>query len=313
MTAYEILGISEGSSENEIRSALRRLAKDCHPDLHPNDPDAANRFHKIHEAYRSALNNLNGRPKKNKDPFHQDLRPKNQGRTVRRVVEISIRDAIIGVKRKIQGAASQCEHCHGEGVIRLDSRVNCQSCSGSGVSAYKEKGMISLSVSCSDCGGSGRTNKITCPHCDGYGSHPAYSLEAAIPAGSLDGDSYIYKGVMSDRETHEVMDLELIVEVLSEPPYSRHGKDIYTTLNIPVWDAAVGVEKMIEAPDGKSLKVTIPPGSSSGRNYRVLGRGLGASGERGDFMVKLLVDIPKADNPTIIEAFRKIEKLCTDG
>jgi len=239
------------------------------------------------------------------DPLLHPAR-KMQRRVVRRTVEISLADAVRGLSVKIDGASGTCPSCSGEGVVRSQHKVPCQSCGGSGIAAYREEGMIRASIDCSECAGSGRTNKTTCHECNGYGSIPGFALDAAIPSGCMDGETFLYKGVMSNHRDGAAIDLEVTVTVREDGNYKVRGKDILKTEKIQVWDAALGCSKTVMAPDGKAFRIEVGAGSRSGKRFRLKGKGLGQEGERGDFIIELQIEIPAAVTGPVREAYEQL-------
>lgn len=204
---YEILGVDKKASQDEIKSAYRKLVKQYHPDLHPNDPEAANRFKEINEANETLSD-----PKKRSSYDYELENPgasnfggfsgqgfggfgdfgdifsdlfsgfssgsssrtnaKEKGDDVTIEVELSFLDAAKGCSKTVNYSRREpCSHCNGTGAKGGTAYKTCQTCGGSGQVQYVSSGMFRMvSVkTCPDCHGSGKIITDKCDYCSGKG------------------------------------------------------------------------------------------------------------------------------------------------
>ena len=300
MNPYEILGVPPSAGKQEISAAFRKKAKDCHPDLYPSDKSAEVRFIQLKKAYEEAVANFVGLQ------AARPPRPNRATRTIRREVTLSVPEVVRGTTVRMPGSSGPCLGCGGEGHLRSNHAVACGTCGGSGISGYREKGIIRVKVACPDCAGSGRTTRITCVECGGYGSAPSVALDVDVPPGCRDGDVLSVPGGSSDPERGIAGDLEIVVRVKEGDGWRIVRDDIEKDVEIPVWDAVLGTELAVEGPDGRRFKLTVPPGSQSGRRFRLKGQGYAGGGTRGDFVAVLGIAVPNPADPDVRRAFERL-------
>ena len=143
---YKVLGVSPKASNEEIRSAYRRLAKQCHPDANPNDPEAEERFKDISEAYRT-LGKLESRRRYDDNITKGSHRPEKTGRKektttpasphVKVNLYLTIEQACKGGTRKVNYSRKTiCVLCKGSGKVK-GSGADCRTCSGEGMLQYE--------------------------------------------------------------------------------------------------------------------------------------------------------------------------------
>lgn len=299
MDHYELLGVTPASSKAEIAAAFRSKAKSCHPDRNPGDPASAERFIRLQEAYRRVVEGLS---KADRKEGPSSIRR----RDLRREISIGVEQAIAGTTVRLDGVAGPCGTCDGEGRVRGGRASSCSTCGGSGISGYRERGIIRVKVSCPDCGGSGRTTRVTCSECRGMGSVPHISADIEVPAGCRDGEVLTFAGSASDPDRGLAGDLEVVVRVRAEGGLRISGDDVEGDVAIEIWEAALGAERTLSPPGGGKFKLSIPPGSQHGRKFRLKGHGLGSGEARGDYVAVVWIRIPAAVDPVTRDAFAKL-------
>lgn len=303
MNPYIILGVKPSANQKEIEAAFRSKAKKCHPDLNPGDTIAKDNFILLQEAYRSALSNLSSASNAKTAP----KKPKRK--LVSREVWISISEAIQGTSIKLDGASGPCGCCDGSGFTRNERPVSCEFCSGSGVSGFKEHGIIRVKAVCSHCDGSGKTTRTTCTQCYGFGTTPEQEVTVEIPAGCLDGDNFLVEGGVSNPSGNVLGDLELVVRLKADNTFTAIRENIETKLEVEVWEAALGTNKKVPSPDGNEFSIKIPAGSQHGSRFRMRGHGIRKNATdtmAGDFIVILAVKIPTAFDGKAKVAFENL-------
>jgi DnaJ-class molecular chaperone len=312
MNPYATLGLAPGAGKAEADAAFRRLAKGCHPDLNPGDPEAAARFMKLREAHKGVVAALakpsavppRAPPASPANPRSGTSRP--QRRDVRREIDITLSEAFTGGRVVVKGIPGLCPHCAGSGRVTTAERHSCETCAGSGISGYREKGLIRVSVACSDCGGTGHSRKAKCPDCMGYGTTPAASATVSIPPGCEDGALFRYEGAAGDAASGTVGDLEVVVRVRPDKRFRRVGNDVEAMVGVSVWEAALGGHAMVPSLDGKEFRLSVPSGTQHGRRFRLKGRGMPAPGGPGDLVAVIGVEIPDASSGPLRAAMEAV-------
>jgi len=300
MNPYEILGAPPTADRAALTAAFRERAKSCHPDLNPDDPGASEKFILLQEALRLAVEGLSGASSK-------DPRRRMQRRDLRREVTVGIDDAVRGTTVRLDGVAGPCSACDGEGSVKSDRVGACPTCGGSGISGYRERGIIRVKVGCPDCGGSGRTTRISCSECMGVGFVPHICVDIEIPAGCRNGEVLSFPGAASDPGRGLAGDLEIVVSVDPGKGSRVVGDDVETDVEVEVWEAALGTERTLTAPGGGKFKLAVPAGTQHGRRFTLKGKGLGSGPDRGAFVAVVTVRIPRAVDPAARAVFLKLK------
>ncbi len=224
---YEVLGVARSARENEIKSAFRRLAKECHPDRCNGDPDAEKRFKEVNEAYenlkdpqrRAAYDRYghaafdNGMGAAGAHGFGADFsasmsamfddlfgefmgaqrRPRQRsarerGADLRYNMEITLAEAFEGKTAQIRVPTSvTCDACSGSGAKAGTSPTSCRTCGGIG-KVRASQGFFTIERTCPSCQGRGETIETPCPSCSGAGRVTRErTLSVTIPVGVEDG------------------------------------------------------------------------------------------------------------------------------
>jgi len=304
---YQILGVSENASQQEIKQAFKKLAREYHPDMVPPEKkkEAEEKFKEINEAY-SVLSDPQKRAQYDRSrrlgqidfsnfdflrKFFEDLlwpyRKKDKGRDIYLGIEISFKEAILGTKKEIEYLRSSlCHFCQGRGADPQAPIKICPFCQGRGVIEQRTLIFYQRKI-CPKCQGRGEIPQKACPSCQGLGKiKQKKRLEVEIPAGIEDGQMVKYRG-MGDYGKDLNGDLYLEVKVLPHPYLERRGRDLYYQLEINFCQAALGDEVLIPALEGKQV-LKIPAGIQNGETIKIQQKGI-----KGDFLVKIKVSVPK--------------------
>jgi molecular chaperone DnaJ len=327
---YATLGVAKGASDEEIKKAYRKLAREYHPDRNAGDKNAEERFKEVQEAY-SILSD----PEKRKafdsgggifgggggfDPgsfrggnfggfgdILSDLfggrgggatspRPE-RGRDLETEVHVSFDQAMEGAQVPVSVPLSApCPTCHGTGAKPGTTPTICPRCQGRGVEA-ESQGLFSISQPCRQCGGTGTEIKDPCPTCEGSGrTRQVKRYRVNIPAGVRDGSRVRLagKGETGPR-SGPAGDLYVITRVGESPIFARRGDHLEVEVPITVPEAIRGAT--IEVPTlTASKRIRVAPGTAHGTVQRLRGEGppkLGGRG-RGDIRYRLVIDVPSS-------------------
>jgi molecular chaperone DnaJ len=323
---YEILGVSRDASQEEIKRAFRRLARQYHPDVNPGDPQAEARFKEVAEAYevlrdpeRRSQYDRYGRVGPSApavgdlweelsgfgdlfDAFfgtRRGARRSRRGSDLRHDVRITLEEVATGVETTLTiERLVPCEACGGTGSASRAGEQRCPTCRGSGQVEHIQAtpfGRLSTVMTCSRCGGEGVIVRDPCPECDGSGrTRGKVGVEVSIPAGIEDGTSLRLDGQGDAGERGAPPgDLYLVVHVRPHRIFERRGRDIWCEVPIPFTVAALGGDVEIPTLTGSDI-LHIPAGTQTGETFAVRGLGLpdARTGVRGSQHVTVRIVTP---------------------
>jgi molecular chaperone DnaJ len=354
---YSVLGVSSSASQDEIKKAYRKLAKQYHPDANANDPKAAERFKEISEA-----NNVLGDAEKRKqydemrrlgafegfsgarggagggfpggrpggapggaagfDFSNVDIgglgglgdlfssifnqsgragaaggrgRAPERGQSVETHVEVPFRTAIAGGKIPVTlEVTEECPTCHGSGAAPSATMKICPECSGRGTVSFGQGG-FAVNRPCPVCLGRGQVPSQPCPTCNGSGEvRTRKKVMITVPPGSDNGTKVRLKG-QGGRGANGGPAGDLIVEFVVHPDrfFKREGQDLVATVPLNIAQATLGSKISVRTIDDKKVAIRIPPGTPSGKRFRVRGQGVQKGGEKGDLIVEVTIATPE--------------------
>jgi molecular chaperone DnaJ len=210
-------------------------------------------------------------------------------------LHLSFEDAANGVTTTVNlTSEAPCQTCHGSGAKPGTAPKACPRCNGRGV-LDDNQGLFSFSQPCDRCGGRGRIVEDPCPTCGGRGlEHRPRRVKVRIPAGVRDGQSIRLKGRGGPgRNGGPAGDLFVRVRVSEHRLFGRSGDNLTITVPITFPEAALGADVAVPTLDGSTVTVRIPSGTSSGRTFRVRGRGVTTGSKTGDLLVTVEVAVPR--------------------
>ncbi|MXG89726.1 DnaJ C-terminal domain-containing protein [Nocardioides flavescens] len=219
---------------------------------------------------------------------------------------ISFDDALEGVTISLRLTSdAPCPDCNGTGGKPGTKPRICPECEGAGYVASTAGGGFSLNETCPRCGGRQLIYDEPCPTCKGSGhGMSARTIQARIPAGVKDGQRIRLKGKGSSGSSGgPAGDLFVTVKVTPHRLFGR--KDDNLTLEVPISfdEAALGADVRIPTRGGNPVTVKVPPGTPSGRTFRVRGKGARRKdGTYGDLLATVLVHVPGTLDPAAREA-----------
>src|SRR6266498_3907532 len=307
---YETLGVSKGASQDEIKKAYRKLARQHHPDNNPGDAAAEERFKEVQTAYDvlsdpekrkqyDRFGAANGRPGPGGgfnfgegfdfgdlgdlgDIFsglfggrgRQQQQRGRRGNDLEVEVRLSFEDSLRGVETTIPvELETACRECGGSGAKPGTAPTLCPECQGRGV-VSQSQGLFALSQPCPRCRGKGEA---------GYGGAEA-------------GDLYV------------------VTRVAPSKTYTRRGDDLVVDVPVTYPEAALGAKVEVPTPDGP-VTVKVKPGTTDGTLLRVKGKGapkLKGSG-RGDLLARVKLSVPKKLTKREREAIEALQKAAPEN
>jgi molecular chaperone DnaJ len=336
---YRILGVKRSSTMEEVRRRYRVLARQHHPDLNPEDPDAAARFRQVVEAFEAILaaNQAKAKAgsrarKKNATQYRQprftgrkDLFEEffgifeeasapswSAGADFRYDLEIPFMAAIKGMGTVIVvGHQPQCHYCGGTGLFPGTAYRDCPECQGRG-RRFGGPGLLRFGPVCGHCQGRGKVVAHPCPQCGGVGtcSHQReYHLQ--IPPGIRDGARLHLRGEGGGGfQNGPPGNLEVVIHVAPHDFFTRLDNDIHCKVEVSFAEAARGGPIRIPTLDGFQM-VHLPQGTQTGWTFRFAGAGApgGPLEPAGDQVNEVIVATPHNLSPRQWSLLEELERL----
>jgi molecular chaperone DnaJ len=311
---YAVLGIGRDATEQDIKSAYRKLALKYHPDRNPGDKAAEDHFKEAAEAY-SVLADRDKRSRYDRfghagvaspgaagggfDPtifaefddifgsigdifglggmFGGRRRGGPQrGADLRYDLEISFEQSAAGAETTIQIPRHEtCEECRGTGAPPGNPPSTCPQCRGTGQLRYQQ-GFFTVARTCGQCSGSGRIITKPCPKCHGQGAiEHLRKLTVKIPAGIASGQRLRLHGE-GEAGTHggPAGDLYVVITVQEHPFFQRDGNDLACQIPVNFTTLALGGEIRVPTIGGDTEPLKVPEGTQTGSLFRLRNKGM---------------------------------------
>jgi len=328
---YETLGIERNASDDEIKKAFRKLARQHHPDVHTGDQQkkvSEEKFKEINEAYEI----LSDQEKRRRydafghagaaqgfggaegfdgrggfgdifndifdDFFGQGTRGgqrPERGSDLQYNLEMSFEEAVYGKEAKLKIPRWEaCDDCHGTGAKTASSLKVCPTCKGAGQLRFQQ-GFFSISRPCSQCEGAGQIISDPCPTCRGRKRvYRERTLSVNIPAGIETG----MRLRLSNEGEHGLNggppgDLFVAVTVKPHAVFTRKNNDLVCEIHVPFVTAALGGKVEIPTLQGNTI-IKIPAGTQADKSLRLKGLGVPSlkGQQTGDQVIKVKIQIP---------------------
>ncbi len=324
---YEVLGVERGAEPDALKRSYRKLALKYHPDRNQ-EPDAEARFKEVSEAYQVLSD-----PQKRDayDRFgHQGLggagyqagfsnvddifshfsdifgdlfgmsgggrQRARRGADIEYPLQIDFLDAVHGCSHEVSVPKHKlCDTCSGTGAAPGSQPTACGTCGGQG-EVIQAQGFFRIRTTCPTCRGEGRVIQEPCPACRGRRAVPvSEKLKITLPAG-VDDDMQLRLGGKGEPSLGggPPGDLYVTVRVKPHEDFERRGLDIYSQVPMSFPQACLGTTLSVDTVDGEH-ELEIPPGTPSGKVFRLYGKGVSAvrRRQRGDHYVQAVVAVPK--------------------
>ena len=262
---YEVLGVDKNASQDDIKKAYRKKAKECHPDLHPNDKEAEARFRELNEA-NEVLSDPDKRARYDQFGFNDPMNggggfdtsgfggfgdmggfssifdqlfggagmggsrranAPQQGNDLRYDLRITFEEAVFGCEKSFEFYRSElCDDCRGSGAKPGTSPQTCPTCKGAG-QVRVQGGFMTTIRTCSTCGGTGKVIKDRCPKCGGSGRvKRKRTATVKVPAGIDNGQTIVMNGQGEPgRNGGPNGDLYIQITVITVRPHKLFRRD----------------------------------------------------------------------------------------
>lgn len=210
-------------------------------------------------------------------------------------LHLSFVDAATGVTTTVHlTSEATCHTCHGSGAKPGTSPVVCPRCHGRGV-LDENQGLFSFSTPCPECGGRGTKVVDPCPTCKGTGAElRRREVKVRIPAGVHEGQRIRLKGRGGPgRNGGPAGDLYVICRVARHELFHADGANLAITVPVTFAEAALGANITVPTLEGGSVTLRLAPGTTTGRTFRVKGRGIKTGNKTGDLLVTVEVAVPQ--------------------
>jgi molecular chaperone DnaJ len=345
---YEVLGVSRTCTEIELKAAFRKLAMQHHPDRNPGNDDCVHKFKELNEAYdvlkdgdkRAAYDRF-GHAAFEQGGGHgfgadfgstfADIfegifgmgggaRGRSSGRErgsdLRYNMEISLDEAFVGKTAQLRIPTSvTCEVCSGTGAKAGTKPKTCPTCGGAGKIRHAQ-GFFTLERTCPACQGRGQVIDDPCPTCSGAGRVTRErTLSVNIPPGVEDGTRIRLAGEgEAGLRGGPAGDLYIFLSIEPHEFFQRDGADLHCRVPVTMVCAAAGGDFEVPAIDGSKVRVKVPPGTQTGRRFRLSGKGMPVlrAKQTGDMYVQVVVETPQNLTKRQRELLEEFAKLSSD-
>ena len=238
-----------------------------------------------------------------------------RGSDLRYDLQIRLEEAAFGCEKEIEiNKLDACKKCNGSGAEPGSKVTTCPTCRGRG-QVIASRGFFQVAQTCPTCRGTGQTISNPCKACGGEGRAEARSrIKLKIPAGiengarlrsSRNGESGVRGGPPGD--------LYVVIHIKEHEVFEREEDNLYCEVPVRFTTAALGGEVSVPTLEGKAA-LKIPAGTQSGTVFKLRGKGIPtlSSSQRGDLMVRVLVEVPSKLDAEQRKKLEEFAELCGD-
>jgi molecular chaperone DnaJ len=344
---YDVLGITNSSSKDEVKKAYRKLALKYHPDKTKGDKASEEKFKEASEAYHILSDD---KRKANYDQFghaafegaggqgaggfdtssfsdifedffgdfgggSSSRRSDDRGNDLRYDLNINLEEAYKGIERNIKYTTyKKCNGCSGSGSAKGSKPISCDYCAGKG-KVRTNQGFFTIQQTCPQCSGYGETIGTPCGDCQGNGKVQSNeNITVKIPRGVDDGTRIRLTGKgEAGSKGGSSGDLYLFIAVDNHSIFKRSEENLYYELPITFTNAALGTSIEVPSIDGGKSNIKIPAGTQHGKQLRLKGKGMPVIRRAvyGDLYIRIITEVPislSKRQKDILEEFKKLEE-----
>jgi molecular chaperone DnaJ len=309
---YQILGVNENSSKDEIKKSYRKLSKQFHPDV---NPEGVDKFKEIAEAYdvlgddnkkskydferKNPFGGMGGNFGDMFDMFNGGFNPFNQRRKPRaadKIININLypTESFTGIKKSINyQRKEECSVCRGTG----GDKINCGTCQGSGViqQRFNFNGQTFVqNNTCTTCNGRGTVITNGCFNCNTNGfKMNLNNITVDIPKSVDNGDFLRVPSAGDYQSGSGYGDLVIQIKMINDNVYQKIGNNLHTFVKLSPEELFKKEDIQLEHPEG-SIKIKFPPKFDTSVPIRVRTKGYFTQEGKGDFIIKFDVDVTKS-------------------
>ncbi|MBL8572271.1 MAG: molecular chaperone DnaJ [Hyphomicrobiaceae bacterium] len=237
---------------------------------------------------------------------------RERGADLRYNLEISLEEAYAGKQVEVRVPTSiTCDVCSGNGAKPGTQPQTCRTCGGAG-RVRAMQGFFTIERTCHSCGGRGQTIADPCTACGGTGRKTKdKTLTVSVPSGIEDGTRIRLAGEgEAGLRGGPSGDLYIFVSLKPHPFFQREGADIFCRVPISMTTAALGGSVEVPSVSGAKIKVPIPEGTQTNKEFRLKGKGMPVlrSTQSGDMYVRVFVETPSNLNRRQRELLEEFER-----
>jgi DnaJ-class molecular chaperone len=299
---YDILGVSRSAPEAEIKKAYRKLAKAYHPDRNKNDPKAKDKFSEVNSAYE-IVGDATKRAQFDRGEIDAEGKPRFQGfegfggggpgagREGFEGFQFNFGGGSpFGRRKSARQAGSEDDifsHLFGEAFRTAERGARARPAKGEDVQA-------TLTVTLEDIAGDGK-KRIALP--------TGREVEVTIPKGVADGQTIRLRG-LGQSGTSGAGDVLLTIRVAPHEHFTIEGDNLRVRIPVDLEDAVLGAKVRVPTLSG-AVDMTIPAMTSSGRTFRLRGKGLPGKSGHGDLLATTEIRLPEEADEALLDYARK--------
>lgn len=233
-----------------------------------------------------------------------------KGQSVETTLEVPFKVAALGGKVPITLEVNEeCGNCGGSGAAKGAKLQTCPECGGRGEISFGQGG-FAVNRPCPMCVGKGTVPTEKCASCNGAGaSRTSKKVLISVPGGTESGSKIRLKG-QGGRGVRGGANGDILIsfQVKDDPDYERDGLDVIARVRVNIAQATLGSKVQVQTLDEKTVTLTLPAGTPSGKRFRVRGQGIAKEEQRGDLLVEIQVLVPEqltAEQRKLMEQFAK--------
>jgi molecular chaperone DnaJ len=230
-----------------------------------------------------------------------------RGQSVETTLEVPFRVAALGGKIPVELEVNEeCATCRGSGAAPGATMRACPECAGRGMISFGQGG-FAVNRPCPMCLGRGQIPSERCATCNGAGElRTKKKVMINVPPGTDSGSRVRLSGQGGrGGRGGPPGDLIITFQVQADRFFRREGDDLIASIPVNIAQATLGSRISVRTVDGKKVAIRLPPGTPSGKRFRVRGQGIQRDGHRGDLIVEIAITVPEQLTPEQEQAMKE--------